>query len=76
MVNYTLDEVFTVKSEMKDFILNEDITKVLKRLTELLGVDTSQKSRYNKKDKNQNNEDIAWKNSKCLKRLYLLRKTN
>ena len=44
MVNYTLDEVFTVKSEMKDFILNEDITKVLKRLTELLGVETHLKN--------------------------------
>lgn len=75
MVNYTLDEVFTVKNDMKDFILNEDITKVLKRLTDLLGVDTSQKSRYNKKDKNQNNEEIAWKKQQMFKKTVFTKKS-
>ena len=76
MVNYTLEDVFTVKNEMKDFILNEDISKVLKRLTELLGVDTSsQKTRYNKKDKQQNNEDIAWKKQQMFKKTVFTKKS-
>ncbi len=75
MVNYTLEDVIRIKDELKDYSLNEDVTKVLKRLTELLGVDTYQKSRYNKKDKSQNNEDIAWKKQQMFKKTVFVKKS-